>query len=220
MLNVAIDGPSGAGKSTVARAVARLRGILYLDTGALYRAIGLYALECGADTRSEDEIKQLLPHTDIALSFSDDTQRVLLNGEDVTARIRTQEVAMAASDVSALRSVRQFLLSLQRDIAGSNNCVMDGRDIGTVILPNADVKVFLTASPEERARRRVSELVEKGESADYDTVLAQIKQRDKNDSTRELAPLRPADDAVIIDTTDMDFDTVVARVSALIGELV
>jgi len=220
MLNIAIDGPAGAGKSTVAKTIAARKGILYLDTGALYRAIGLYAISKGADTRDEAAVTALLPEIDIKLSFSQGTQHVLLCGSDVTSDIRTQPVAMAASNVSAIPAVREFLLGLQRDIASKNNCVMDGRDIGTVILPNADLKIFLTASAEERARRRVNELSEKGIEADFETVVAEIKQRDKNDTTRQIAPLKPADDAHILDCTDMNLEQVVSAVSELIGELV
>ena len=166
MLNVAIDGPAGAGKSTVAREVAARHGILYLDTGALYRAIGLFALEKGADTRDEAAIEALLPEIEVSLRFEEGEQHILLCGRDVSDEIRTPDVSMAASDVSAIPAVREFLLALQRDIASENDCVMDGRDIGTVILPDADIKIFLTASAEERARRRVAQLAEKGIEAD------------------------------------------------------
>ena len=220
MLNVAIDGPAGAGKSSVAREVAARHGMLYLDTGALYRAVGLRALEAGADTRDEAAIEALLPKTEISLRFVDGEQRVLLGGRDVSDEIRTQRVAMAASDVSALPAVRNFLLELQRDIAAKNDCVMDGRDIGTVILPNADIKVFLTASAEERAMRRVRQLAEKGITADYETTVAEIKLRDENDTTREISPLKPASDACVIDSTNMSFEQVVSFISGMIGELV
>ena len=220
MLNVAIDGPAGAGKSSVAREVAARHGMLYLDTGALYRAVGLRALESGADTRDEAAVEALLPETKIELRFIDGEQRVLLCGRDVSDEIRTQAVSMAASDVSAMPAVRGFLLALQRDIAAENDCVMDGRDIGTVILPNADVKIFLTASAEERARRRVAQLAEKGIEADYETVVEEIKRRDENDSTRDISPLKPAEDACVVDSTDMTFEQVVSFISGMIGELV
>ena len=220
MLNVAIDGPAGAGKSTVAKAIAARCGMLYLDTGALYRAIGLYTLESGTDTRDEAAVETLLSEIDVALRFVDGEQRVLLCGRDVSDEIRTPEVSMAASDVSALPAVRAFLLELQRDIAAKNDCVMDGRDIGTVILPDADLKIFLTASAEERARRRVAQLAEKGIEADFDDVVKEIKSRDENDSTREIAPLKPAPDACIIDSTDLSFEQVVSLISGMIGELV
>ena len=220
MLNIAIDGPSGAGKSSVAKAVAKNKGILYLDTGALYRAIGLYVLRKGLDTKSSAEVAPLLDEIHISLRFVDGVQRVILCGEDVTDTIRTQPVAMAASDVSALREVRSFLLSLQRDIAAKNDCIMDGRDIGTVILPNADLKIFLTASTEARAHRRCSELAAKGIKADFDSVYKEIAERDSNDSSREIAPLKAADDAVTVDTTNMELDEVVGLISRMIGELV
>ena len=220
MLNVAIDGPAGAGKSSVAREVAARHGLLYLDTGALYRAVGLRALESGADTHDEAAVEALLPGTDISLRFVEGEQRVLLGDRDVSDDIRTQPVAMAASDVSAMPAVRSFLLELQRGIAAKNNCVMDGRDIGTVILPDADVKIFLTASAEERAARRVKQLAEKGKEADYVTVVEEIKRRDEQDSTREIAPLKPAPDACVIDSTNMTFEQVVALISGMIGELV
>lgn len=220
MLNVAIDGPAGAGKSSVAREVAARHGMLYLDTGALYRAVGLRALEAGADTRDEAAVGALLPKTDISLRFIDGEQRVLLCGRDVSDRIRAPRVSMAASDVSAMPAVRNFLLALQRDIAAKNDCVMDGRDIGTVILPNADIKIFLTASAEERAARRVRQLAEKGIAADYETTVAEIKLRDENDTTREISPLKPASDACVIDSTNMTFEQVVSFISGMIGELV
>ena len=220
MLNVAIDGPAGAGKSTVAKEVAARCGILYLDTGALYRAIGLFALENGADTRDEAAVEALLPGVEVSLRFEDGEQRVLLCGRDVSEEIRTPEVSMAASDVSAFPAVREFLLALQRDIASENDCVMDGRDIGTVILPHADIKIFLTASAEERARRRVAQLAEKGIEADFATVVEEIRLRDENDSTREIAPLKPAPDALVVDTTDMTFEQVVSYITGMIGELV
>ena len=220
MLNIAIDGPSGAGKSTVAKEVAARRGMLYLDTGALYRTVALRVLESGADTHDEAAVEALLPGTEISLRFTDGEQRVLLGGRDVSDEIRTQPVAMAASDISAMPSVRAFLLELQRGIAAKNDCIMDGRDIGTVILPNADIKIFLTASAEERAARRVKQLAEKGIEADYATVVEEIRQRDEQDSTREISPLKPAPDACVIDSTNMSFEQVVAFISRMIGELV
>ena len=220
MLNVAIDGPAGAGKSTVAREVAARHGILYLDTGALYRAIGLFALEKGADTRDEAAIEALLPEIEVSLRFEEGEQHILLCGRDVSDEIRTPDVSMAASDVSAIPAVREFLLALQRDIASENDCVMDGRDIGTVILPDADIKIYLTASAEERARRRVAQLAEKGIEADYSAIVEDIKRRDENDSTREISPLKPAPDAVVVDSTDMTFEQVVSYISGMIGELV
>ncbi len=201
MKAVAIDGPAGAGKSTIARKVAGKMGYIYVDTGALYRAIGFYVRSKGVDVTDETAIMGLLVGTSIELRFVDTEQRVFLNGQDITGKIRTEAVSMAASSVSALPSVRSFLLELQRGIAHENNVVMDGRDIGTVVLPEADVKIFLTASPEERAKRRYEELINKGVSADYDAVLADLVKRDYDDSHREIAPLKPADSAIMVDTT-------------------
>ncbi len=213
---VAIDGPSGAGKSTIARAIAKELGYIYVDTGALYRAIGLYALTCGADTRDAEQVVPLLKRIEVALRFVKGEQRVILNGEDVSQRIRENAVSMAASNVSAIPEVRAFLFDLQRSIAAANNVIMDGRDIGTVVLPGADVKVFLTATPEDRAKRRCEELALKGELIDYRTVLNEIKERDYNDSHREVAPLKKADDAVTVDTTGYMLEQSVAELTALI----
>lgn len=201
MKAVAIDGPAGAGKSTISRKVAEGLGFIYVDTGALYRAIGYYVLSKGADVSDETAVMGLLAGIEISLRFVDTEQRVFLGGRDITGKIRTEAVSMAASAVSALPAVRAYLLELQRSLARENNVVMDGRDIGTVVLPDADVKIFLTASPEERARRRYEELVSKGVSADYEAVLSDLKKRDYDDSHRSIAPLKAADDAVIVDTT-------------------
>ncbi len=213
---VAIDGPSGAGKSTIARAIAKELGYIYVDTGALYRAIGLYALTCGTDTRNTEQVVPLLKRIDVTLRFVKGEQRVILNGEDVSQRIRENAVSMAASNVSAIPEVRAFLFDLQRSIAAANNVIMDGRDIGTVVLPGADVKVFLTATPEDRAKRRCEELALKGELIDYRTVLNEIKERDYNDSHREVAPLKKADDAVTVDTTGYALEQSIAELTALI----
>ncbi len=215
-LNCAIDGPSGAGKSTIAKELARRLGFVYVDTGALYRSIGYYAVSKGADTASADEIVPLLGDISVELKYVDGAQRVMLNGEDVSDKIRTPEISMAASNVSAIPAVRDFLLNLQRDIAGKNDIIMDGRDIGTVILPSAEVKVFMTASPEERARRRYEELKAKGQDVNYDDILSDINQRDYNDSHRETAPLKKADDAIELDTTSMSIDEVVGAIEKLI----
>lgn len=206
MINVAIDGPSGAGKSTLSRAVAKKLGYLYVDTGALYRAVGLAALRAGADAKNEKAVEALLPATKVDLQYVGGEQHVFLNGEDVSAAIREENVGMAASAVSAHVPVRAFLLETQRRLARENNVIMDGRDIGTVVLPNADVKIFLTATPEDRARRRWLELQEKGQQADYDTVLADVKTRDYNDSHRAAAPLKQAADAVLVETTGNTFE--------------
>ncbi len=202
MINIAIDGPAGAGKSTVAKAAALALGYIYVDTGALYRAVGLFIKDNGKDTKSELQIKPLLKNLKISLKFINQEQRVFLGEKDVTSLIRTPEISMAASDVSAHPSVREFLFDLQRSIARDNNCIMDGRDIGTVVLPEAQVKIFLTAAPEERARRRYIELIEKGQKADFNDVLADVIKRDEQDSNRKIAPLRPAEDAIIVDTTN------------------
>ena len=217
-INCALDGPSGAGKSTVAKAVAKSLGFVYVDTGALYRAIGPYATRQGACTTSAEEVVPLLNDISVELKYNDGTQLVLLNGEDVSAAIRQNEISMAASNVSAIPQVRAFLLELQRDIAKKNDIIMDGRDIGTVILPNADVKIFMTASAEERANRRYKELIEKGQDVTYDEILRDINQRDYNDSHRATAPLKKADDAIELDTSGMSIDEVVATISNIIKE--
>lgn len=203
MINVAIDGPAGAGKSTVAKAAAKKLGFIYVDTGALYRAIALNAVRNGV-IEDEEKIVQLLDDTDVQLAFDDNgAQCVILNGEDVSSLIRTPEISMGASNVSKIPQVRAFLLGLQREIAKNNNVIMDGRDIGSVVLPNADKKIFLTASPECRAKRRYDELVLKGEKVTYEEVLEDVNKRDYQDSHREIAPMKPTDDAVIADNTGM-----------------
>lgn len=201
MINVAIDGPAGAGKSTIARAAAKELGFIYVDTGALYRAVGVYCLRKGIVTTGAEGVGAVLSEINVELKFIDGVQHVYLNGDDVSTEIRLPESSMAASNVSAIPSVRAFLFDLQRDIAAKNNCIMDGRDIGTVVLPNAQVKIFLTADPEERAMRRFKELQEKGSTVTYQEVLDDLKVRDYNDSHREIAPLKPADDSVVINTT-------------------
>lgn len=206
MINVAIDGPAGAGKSTIAKAVAKKLGFIYVDTGALYRTIALNAVRNGvADDR--DGIVKMLDNTYVKLGFSDDgTQCVYLNGEDVSSLIRTPEISMGASKVSAIPEVRAFLLDLQRDIAKENDVIMDGRDIATVVLPNANVKIFLFASPECRAQRRYKELIEKGENVTFDEVLSDVNQRDYQDSHREIAPLKPTDESVMADTSALTLE--------------
>lgn len=196
-IRVAIDGPGGAGKSTVAKLIAAKMGYVYVDTGALYRTIGLYAAEKGVAKDDEKGIIALLDTVEVRLTYEKGEQHVLLNGEDVGGRIRTPEISMYASAVSKIPEVRAFLLDLQKKIAEGGGVIMDGRDIGTVIIPDAEVKVFLTATPEERARRRLKELLEKGENVTFEEVLADMQERDKNDSERETAPLKPADDAVL-----------------------
>ena len=211
-VNIAIDGPAGAGKSTVARAAAKELGYIYVDTGALYRAVGVYALKNGIATRDAENIEKMLPGVTVELRFIDGEQQVFLNGENVSGEIRTPEASMAASDVSAIPAVRSFLFDLQRDIARKNNCLMDGRDIGTVVLPDAQVKIFLTASPEIRAKRRYDELIAKGSDVSFDEVLEDLKKRDYNDSHREIAPLKPAENGVIIDTSYLTFEESVNKI--------
>lgn len=206
MISVAIDGPSGAGKSTLARRLAADLGYVYVDTGAMYRAIGLYASRQGADLHDEAAVAALLPQIRLDIRLVDGTQHVYLNGEDVSEAIRAEAIGMAASAVSAHGAVRAFLLETQRSLAAGQNVLMDGRDIGTVVLPHATVKIFLTASPEARARRRCLELRQKGKDADYETVLADICRRDEQDTNRPIAPLRQAEDAIRIDTSEIDFD--------------
>lgn len=219
MINIAIDGPAGAGKSTVARRVAAKFGYIYVDTGALYRAIGVYALGKGAKTDSAAAVVPLLGEISLSLEYKNGEQCVIMNGEDVSRRIRLPEASMAASNVSAIPEVRSFLFDLQRDIAKGNNCVMDGRDIGTVVLPDAAVKVFLTASAAVRAKRRFDELEEKGTPVDYNTLLAEIEQRDYNDSHRATAPLKQAEDAVLVDSSDKNIDEVTAEIAKLVASV-
>ncbi len=205
VINVAIDGPAGAGKSTISRKAAAELGYIYIDTGALYRTVGLNALRLGIDIQNDDAvISSLTDDLKVELKFIDGEQRMFLNDEDVSTAIRTPEASMAASRVSAVPKVRQYLFDLQKNLAKSNNCIMDGRDIGTVVLPDADVKIFLTASPEARAQRRYKELLEKGMEASYDDVLADMIKRDYDDSHRAIAPLKQADDAILCDTSDIN----------------
>lgn len=205
--SIAIDGPSGAGKSTLARALAKALGYLYVDTGALYRTVGLQACRTGVDPEDRDGVIALLPGLDISLGYGEDgVQRMFLNGEDVSQAIRQHEISRYASCVSALPEVRAFLLDRQRQLAAEHDVVMDGRDIGTVVLPQADVKIFLTAAPEARARRRWLELQQRGEDTDYETVLRDVIDRDEKDTNRATAPLRQAEDAVLADTTQLDLE--------------
>ncbi len=204
---IAIDGPAGAGKSSLSKAVAKELSFIYVDTGALYRTIGLSALRKGFDKNDTEQIVEMLNGIDVNLAFNDEgTQIVLLNGEDVSSYIRTPEVSMFASSVSAIPEVRGFLLDLQRGMAKKNNVIMDGRDIGTVVLPQAKIKIFLTASPETRAMRRYKENLEKGINCKYEDVLKDVNDRDFADSHREIAPLKPAKDSIIVDTSEYDFE--------------
>lgn len=219
LCSVAIDGPSGAGKSTVAKAVASRFGFIYLDTGAIYRTVGLAARRAGIDPKDAESVLPLLPGLTIRFDYGEDgTQRMFLGDEDVSKEIRTPEISMYASDVSAIPGVRTFLLDMQRDMAKKTSVVMDGRDIGTVVLPDAGLKIFLTASVEERARRRLAELAAKGDPSTYEQVLADMIERDRNDSTRAAAPLKAADDAVVVDTSDMGLEESIDHVCSLVAE--
>lgn len=218
MINIAIDGPAGAGKSSIAKAVSNELGYIYVDTGALYRAVGLFAVDNNVDTKDSEAVTLLLPRISVSIEFVNHEQRVFLNGRDVSEEIRRPDISMAASDVSAIKSVRKFLFDLQRKLAYENNAIMDGRDIGTVVLPDADVKIFLTAAPEERARRRYIELSEKNQSVSYQKILKEIIQRDYNDSHRDIAPLKQAGDAVLADTTDKNLKESIDFVKGIILE--
>ncbi len=203
---VAIDGPSGAGKSTLARALAKELGFVYVDTGAIYRSVGYYAYQRGIDPADGAAVEALLPEIQLEMVYREDgLQHMILNGEDVTKEIRLPEISMYASRVSAIPAVRAFLMDMQRDMARTHSVIMDGRDIGTVVLPQADVKLFLTASAEDRARRRCLELEERGTPEPYEKLLEEMQERDRNDASRSAAPLRPAEDAVILDTTGNTF---------------
>ncbi len=209
IFSVAVDGPGGAGKSTLSKAVAKELGILYVDTGAIYRTIGLFAARRGVNTKDAAAVIALLPEVKISLGHGEDgLQRMYLDGEDVTDAIRLPEVSMYASNVSAIPEVRDFLMEMQRSLAREQSVIMDGRDIGTVVLPDADVKIFLYADVEIRAKRRVKELEERGTPRPYEEVLEEMNARDIQDMTREVAPLCPAPDSIMIDTGDMGFFTV------------
>ncbi len=215
MIHIAIDGPGGAGKSTVSRAAAAKLGIVYVDTGALYRTIGLYVKMAGISPKDSEAVTAALADISIELKYADGRQCVELNGKDYGDAIRTPEMSMYASAVSAIPAVRTFLLDTQRDIAKKNSVIMDGRDIGTVILPDAEVKIFLTASEECRAKRRYEELCAKGQNVKFEDVLAEMTQRDRQDSTRAVAPATAAPDAIILDNTDLSFEQTVDAVVAL-----
>jgi len=221
-IKIAIDGPAGAGKSTISKCAASKLGFIYIDTGAMYRAVALYAINKGIDTKIDKEgVISLLPEIDIDISHVDGEQHVFLNGEDVSSKIRTPEVSLGASNVAVIPEVRIKLVELQRALSDRTNVIMDGRDIGTYVLPDADVKIFLTASVEDRARRRYEELLLKGNTrVTYDEVLEDMKYRDKNDSSREFAPLRPADDGIILDTTNNELDTSIELVISTIQKRV
>jgi cytidylate kinase len=206
-INIAIDGPSGAGKSTLAKRLAKALGFLYVDTGAMYRTISLYCLRQGVSSGDEAAVVALLPEIHLGMGYgADGTQQMILNGENVSHLIRTPEISMYTSAISAIPAVRTFLLEQQRELGKTHNILMDGRDIGTVVLPQAQIKLYLTAAPEARAKRRYLELVEKGEDVTYESVLADVIQRDQNDMSRAVAPLRQAEDAVLVDTTHYDLE--------------
>ena len=208
MINIAIDGPAGAGKSTIAKLIASEKGYIYLDTGAMYRALAVYALKNGVDPLDEKSVDKLVVGVDMDIKYVDGIQHIIVCGEDVTSKIRENHVSKAASDISAHPSVRIKLVELQREFAKTHDVVLDGRDIGTFVLPDTPYKFYLTASAEVRAERRVKDLAERGQTVDFKTVLEEIKQRDYNDSHRQFAPLRQADDAVFIDSSEMSIDEV------------
>lgn len=217
-MNVAIDGPAGAGKSTIAKAIAAKKGYVYVDTGAMYRAIALYFLRSGADLKNEAEISKLAQSVDVSLTYENGAQQVILNGENVTGFIRTEEVGNSASTTSVYADVRTKLVSLQQKLAADTDVVMDGRDIGTVVLPNAEVKVYLTASVECRAKRRYDELTAKGENCDIKVIEKDIADRDYRDMNREISPLKQADDAILVDSSNMTIDEVVEAIIELINK--
>lgn len=217
-INIAIDGPAGAGKSTIAKMVSKSLGIIYLDTGAMYRAVALKAINLGIDTKDSGKLSELVKDIDIKINFLEDEQQIFLNSENVSKKIRTPEVSIGASNVAAIPAVRMKMVELQREIARYQSVVMDGRDIGTYVLPGADFKFFLTASVEERAKRRYAEQLEKGiDSISLEEVRRDIDYRDKNDSNRDFAPLRKAEDAIEIDTTSMNIDEVVDKILSIIN---
>lgn len=218
MFNIAIDGPAGAGKSTLSRMLADKLGFVYADTGALYRAVGLFAIRNGVSPQDEEGVSGLLPSIQLELALSSTGQHVLLCGEDVSTAIRAPEISKAASQVSAIPAVRAFLLGLQKEMAKERNIVMDGRDIGTVVLPDAQLKIFLTATPEDRAHRRYAELLEKGMEISFNQVLSEVKERDTQDASRTIAPLRAADDALIVDTTGYELEDSLKRLYRIAKE--
>lgn len=218
-IKIALDGPAGAGKSSVAKAVAKSLGIVYIDTGAMYRTSALFAIRNGIDIKGEKEkLLKKLEELEMDIVYTDKGQRMFLLGEDVSDKIRTEEVSMGASNIAVIPEVRIKLVEMQRELSKSKSVIMDGRDIGTYVLPDADLKIFLTATPECRAERRYKELLEKGSDCNLDDILKDIKARDKNDSEREFAPLRCADDAVLVDSTSLSLDEVVAKIEGLARE--
>ncbi len=218
MYNIALDGPSGSGKSTLAKAISKHLNILYLDTGAMYRACGLKAKKLGISTKDEQAVSTFIKDIDIKIAYKDGAQVTMLDGEDVSLKIRENDISMLASNISALKCVREKLVALQREIAKEQSCVLDGRDIGTNVLPFAKYKFFITASTEERTKRRYKELKEKGMEVDFDTLYKEIETRDYNDSHREFAPLRQAEDAILVDTTSMSVEEVIKFVLSYVKE--
>ncbi|AZT90382.1 (d)CMP kinase [Caldicellulosiruptor changbaiensis] len=219
-INIAIDGPAGAGKSTISKLLAKKLGYIHIDTGAMYRAIGLKVLNSNIKSNEVERILEVLNNTDIQVRLIDGNQLVFLDGEDVTEKIRQPTVSMYASDVSKIKEVRERLVKIQQDLAKQKGVIMDGRDIGTYVLPDAELKIFLTATAEERAKRRFLELKEKGYEVDYYQLLDEIKQRDLNDMTRELAPLRVAEDAIVIDSTNLTIEEVLQKVLELFYKVI
>ena len=215
MYNIAIDGPAGAGKSTIAKIVAKELGFIYVDTGAMYRTLALACFRDGIDTSDEAAVVAKCESVEVTLGYEDGTQKVYLNGEDVSTEIRREEIGNLTSAIAVYPGVRKILVALQKDLASKNNVVMDGRDIGTAVLPNADLKIYLTASVETRAKRRYDELVEKGQTCDLKEIEKDIEDRDYRDMNREVSPLSQADDAVLVDSSDMTIDEVVAKIISL-----
>ena len=216
MLNIALDGPAGSGKSTVAKALSKSLGILYLDTGAMYRACGLKAKQLGISPKDEDAVNTFINDVDIKVEYVDGAQRTYLDGVDVSTKIRENDISMMASDISALKNVRIKLVDLQRQIANEHDCILDGRDIGTNVLPNAKYKFYITASIDVRAERRYLELIARGQTVDKEALKKEIETRDYNDSHREFAPLKQANDAILIDTTNMTIEEVISKVTSYI----
>ena len=215
---IAIDGPSGAGKSTISKILANELEFVYVDTGAIYRTVGIYTYRKGVDPKDAEAVENLLPEIDIVIKHVDGIQRIFLNGEDVSEKIREHIISKYASDVSAIPAVRKFLLDMQREFAERYNVIMDGRDIGTVVLPNADIKIFLTATDEDRAKRRYDELISKGQDVPFEKVLADMRERDRNDSQRATAPLAAAKDAITVDTTGNTLEQSVEVLKKLVNE--
>ena len=216
MTKIAVDGPAGAGKSTISKKVAKELGFVYIDTGAMYRTVGLKAVRCGIDTKDEDAVSSILPSLDIDIRHEGVEQHIFLDGENVSDKIRTPEISMAASNVSAIPAVRVALVDVQRKLAENNDVVMDGRDIGTFVLPDAEIKIFLTASVDARAKRRYDELISKGEDVSFDDVKKEMEIRDYNDSHRAVSPLKIADGATVIDTSDLTLEESIQKVTEFV----